>query len=436
MNNYKYIKTLTFPRITYSEFILSDKNKKINQVTSLINLLHLEKFYLENKIIDVVSSDYNEYSRENSVNWAFELYMMKRAIFFNKEYDINYNVTPTLTKQANQVFLLAIIKKHVQIISYFLSNRIINANQSIFPPKNWPSYYLLACSISHNVAMLFNSYWVKHNISWNGLTSSILLSLIKSETSKHCYLDFISYKQFYYLNKYRSIELIESTDEFPIFLLDFACMCSDTKLIKTILDSVPEAGNLSRISFIVQNEEHILLILSRYGYRNDQHFNNNTPLHYSCYADDFCTLSILLYLNFPILRDRNGKFPNEVGSYKMREKTSIFLNLCTNVVKKKNETIRIFSHKLFRENIESWIKVLKYTTKEFDKYMGLFRYLDFNNNNRILKKSRFSIIGVFGFFRSLDFVNKSVQKLIEIKSVVKIYSGSEYLKLYNNMYMN
>ncbi len=436
MNDNKFLKTKIVPRISYSKFILSDRNKKINQIYCLINLLQLENFYKENKIMDVIYPEYNEYSSINSVNWAFEVYKMKRAILCNKECDINHRVTPIFTQQANQVFILAIIKEHIQIISFFLSTKLINVNQSIFPSGNWPSYYLLACSISHKVAFLFNSFWIRHNISWNGLTSSILLSLVRSSIGKNSYLDFISYKQYYYLNKYRSVNLIKSITEFPIFLLDFACLLSDTKLIKTILDSVPETGNLSRISFIVQNEEHILLILSRYGYRLDQNFNKTTPLHYSCYCGDFCTLSILLYMNFPIVRDGNGKYPNEVGSYKMREMSSIFLNLFTNVVKSSKGTIRVFSHKLFRENIKSWMKILKYNPEEFEKYVGLFRYLDFNKNNRLYKKSRFSIIGVFGIFKTPDSVEKSVQKLIANNIILKTYSNNDILKLYRKNFVN
>ncbi|KAI5176308.1 hypothetical protein PAEPH01_2270, partial [Pancytospora epiphaga] len=348
-----------------------------------------------------------------------------------------------------------------------------------FGSKYWPSYFLLACTCEPGVLSEFQKYWINNSIAWNGLTSSLLLGADKRPMCDNgTYIDFVSYQQFVYLNRFRGIELLtdDSSDGMktretwknreesqkqgnitghgqgevtggqckhnsvnfnllPIFLLDFACMKSDKKLIKEILENTPEAGALSRLSFIVQSEEHLILILSRYGFRTEQEFNGHTPLHISCYNNDFCTLSILLYLGFPIARDRLGHFPNEVGSHKMREKCSIFFNICADIpVNKDGVETRTFSRLAFREHMDIWIKVLKYNPNEFDKYIGIFRYLDFNRNNKILRKSRFNITSIFSSSRSAVSVEASIQRLMKIKVELCKHSVSEALILYSRYY--
>lgn len=425
------------PRISYADFILGDHNKRIRQISSLLKLYDLQCFYLDNNVSDASYSDCNSFSKKNCIDWAFELFRMRKAIVEGRPYAANNSVAPMLTRQANQVLLLAMIHGHREIVSYFLKSRLMSINQSIFGSSHWPSYFLLACTCSDEVFGEFQKYWINNNIAWNGLTPSILATLSKNTLEKHSYLDFLTYQQYTYLNEFRGISIVGTDEALPVFLLDFACMISDRLFLKQILDSEPEAGYLSRLSFIVQSKEHLILILSRYGFRTEQQFNGNTPLHYSCYNNDFCILSILLYIGFPIRQDKNGRFPNEVGSHKMREKTSIFFNLCAGLPQRRSpqdKPARVFSHESFRENMTTWMKVLKYNPDEFDKYIGIFKYLDFNKNNKILRKSRFNIINALGFSKTPVSVERCVQNMIACPFVAHVYSTSEALILHARHY--
>lgn len=437
MGKNSFLSTFRQPSISYAEFILADREKKRMQTQALVSLLDLNNFYVEHGISDNSLSDEGEYSNKNSVDWAFELFMMRRAIISGRSHPLNKSITPLFTRQANQVFILAILKGHLPIVSFFLASHLVNINQGIFKSRFWPSYYLLACAVSPPVTQEFNKYWIKQSIGWCGLTSSMLLGLASNTSPKYSYLDFMTYRQYQYLNEFRGVSLAASSRPLPIFLLDFACMLGDSQLIKSTLDAVPEAGTLSRLSFIVQNEEHIILILSRYGYRTDQSFNGATPLHYSCYCNDFCILSIQLYIGFPIMQDSAGKFPNEMGPRKMREKASIFFNLCAGVPQalvRNGPPVRIFSKKHFIENMQLWMDVLKYNPKEFDKYTGIFRYLDFNIRNKILRRSRFNIISVFSLAKSPVSVERTIQKLAGVDAPRRKYSDAEAMGLYSQYY--
>lgn len=486
---HSFLYTLSKPRSSYADFIRNDHDKRLKQVQCLLALRELQAVYLENNVSESAYADWNNFSRRNGVDWAFELFQMRRAVMAGRQHTFNVSISPSFTRQANDVFLLAMLRGHAQIVSFFLTSKVVHVNQSIFGSKFWPSYYLLACTCGPAVISEFQKCWANQSIAWNGLTASILLGIEGQPLESSTYLDFISYQQFVYLNRYRGVELLTEEDSsqpnttqagpaqgsaaarsdtpsaigsatntpaqnntandpatqhkhfnkpnfnLPIFLLDFACMRSDKRFIKEILDCVPEAGALSRLSFIVQSEEHLILILSRYGFRTDQQFNGHTPLHISCYNNDFCTLSILLYLDFPIVRDSLGRFPNEVGSHKMREKSSIFFNLCADIpVSRSGCETRRFSRAAFREHMTTWMKVLKYNSNEFDKYTGIFRYLDFNKYNKILRKSRFNSTNIFSSSRSPVSVELCEQWLAKHSVALKAYGASEALILYSRFY--
>lgn len=461
----KFLKTVRPPMMSYEQFIIRDPIRKQHQVECLGRLQKLQNYYYNNGISDMVKADKTEYSKKNSVDWAFELYLMKKHILlksqnskkvdFVDKFKFNKNVMPLLTKQANQVFLLAMLKGNINIVSFFLNSRLINVNQCIFEGIGWPSYYIFACSCDESVIYEFRKYWINTEISWNGITGSMLIAVNNSvknsvnnsknivgnnknfyfDIDKVSCLDFMTYEQYYLLNLYRGVVLRKSKTQLPVFLLDFACMVSNRVLIKRILDNMPEIGSLSRLSFIVQNEEHIILILSRYGFSADQSFNGITPLHISCYNNDFCTFSILLYIGFPIRKDSSGHLPNEVGGIKMRERASIFFNITTKIVKDssgKISTNRVFSRPAFINNMESWLGILKYNPLEFDKYIGMFKYLDFNRENRIYKKSRFNIINVFSLSKSAASVERMIKKLMLITENINKYDDELRDNIQNN----
>lgn len=438
------------PREDYAAFVRADHTKRLRQVECLLALRELQTAYIENTVSDAGHAEWNSFSRKNSINWAFELFQMRRAILAGRPHVFG-GAPLSFTRQANEVLLLAMLYGHQQIVSFFVSNKLIHANQSIFGSRSWPSYFLLACTCSAPVFETFRDQWINTSITWNGLSAPILAVLGRNYLETSSQIDFLTYQQFVLLNRFRGVFLIRGHDaddkstalvvhprlNLPVFLLDFACMISDRKLIKEILDSVPEAGYLSRLSFIVQSEEHLILILSRYGFRADQQFNGDSPLHISCHNNDFCTLSILLYIGFPIVQDRHGRFPNEIGGHKMREKTSIFFNICADVptAQHPGETpTRRFSRESFREHMATWMHVLKYNPNEFDKYTGIFRYLDFNRDNKILRKSRFNIINVFSSARSPVSVERAVQSLMAHTFPLSTYSPSEALILYSRYF--
>lgn len=432
-----FLKTIRVPPKSYVEFIMGDRGQRHAQTATLLGLLELQKFYVENEISDASFSDPAEFSKKNSVDWAFELFLMRKAVADGRPHVFNNSVSPVLTRQANQVLLLAMLRGHAQIVSYFLSHRLVDVNQSILGPRYWPSYFLLACTCPGAVYAEFARHWANPGIAWNGLTPSLLSVARRDPIEKLSCMDFVTYPQFALLNRFRGVCLVQADAPLPIFLLDVACMVSDRRTIKHVLDVVPEAGYLSRLSFVVQSEEHLILILSRYGFRTEQQFNGSTPLHYSCYNNDFCILSILLYIDFPIRQDRGGLFPNEVGSHKMREKTSIFFNLCAGIPVRRDpdgQLVRVFSHASFIENMASWMRVLKYNPNEFDKYTGIFRYLDFNKHNKIVRRSRFNIINVFSLAKSPVSVERCVQKALATPHVPRTHGASETLVLYSRYF--
>ncbi|ELA42930.1 uncharacterized protein VICG_00245 [Vittaforma corneae ATCC 50505] len=434
VDNFK-LETLRKPKTSYSQFILDDINC-LEQISILLNLQEMTAFYLKNGIMDSARSEPNTMlSSKYTLDWTFEVYKMKKAIIYKAQYTINPKVRPCLTKQANQVLLLAMIHSRPEIVQYFLQLKLINVNQSIFGSENWPSYFLLACTCSNQILDLFLEHKVRYSIGWNGLTPFLISAYKSRSLPKNSHLDFITYRQYELLQRYRDISLKDSFDQLPLFPLDFACMNKDRGMIKDILEAMPEAGPLSRLSFIVQNEENLFLILSRYDFREMQSFNGETPLHYSCYSGDLCALSLLLNLGFPILQNYEYKWPHEVGSEKTREKSTVFFNLCTSDAPKNSKIVRkLFNQRNFEEKMMQWMEVLRFNPKDYEKYRGIFRYIKFNKSHKILTNSRFNIVNLFTMAKTPVEVEQYIRKMVQYPFYEKTYSDEQALELYSQLY--
>lgn len=424
---------------SFAEFISTDISKYKRQQTALLSLFRLHCLYSDKGLTDSVAPLPNTFSEGICSRTTFEVYRIKRSILHGEPVNISEGIPFILTEYLNQVFIMAMIYGRVSIVESFLSNKLLNPNSSMFRSQNWPSYFLLACCCDPSIFRLFQRLWINYNISWNGLGPAILCTISKNRLDKARDMDFISYNQLVHLNRFRGVALIHSIENLPVFPLDLACIMGDVAQIKYILENTPETGVLSRISFIVRCEEHIILVLSRYGFSKKQSFNGNTPLHYSCYKGDFCTLSMQLYLGFPICANRAGYYPNEVGSTKTKEKTSIFFNLCASTPVEttySRSPIRLFSPEAFKKNMTRWMHVLNFKESEFDKYIGIFKYLDFNEEHRIYKKSRFSIITVFGLSKTSSTVEKIASRLAMLPVTMPEFTDRERTTLYSTHFVN
>lgn len=421
----QFLQTFRNYKSTYPAFIFKDNGKK-NHISVLLNLKELTLLHYNNRALTHVYADQNNsISREYDVDWTFECYKMRKSILFNKPYFPNEYVKPKLTVTANTVFLLAIIYGRKDIVEYFLENGIINVNSSIFGSKFWPSYFLMACSSTQEILDLFKKKRIQNNIGWSGLTPSIIVSCNGLKLDKNNYLEFVPYSLYSMLFKYKNITLVPS-EPLPLFPLDFACMTKNRNLIKDVLDSTPEAGTLSKISFIVQNEDSLILVLSRYDYNIEQKFRSNTPLHYACYFDDLVSVLMLLYLDFPIIRNNCLKFPNELGSPKTTERCSIFFNLCTTSLEGSDAQMkRVFLHKTFNEKITDLIKILDFSPKILDNYVGIFKYLKFNKERKSQSTNKFNLFGMFSMLRLSPTAEQSIKNLDLIRFKPKEYEITE-----------
>lgn len=428
------LRTLFKQKLEYPEYIYNDRDA-IDKVNVLLNLNELQSVFFRNGVVDSSYSEPNTFlTTKYDMDWAFECYKMKRAILFNRKHIFNNSIYPYLTNQANQVLLLAMVYGNIEIVSYFLTNRLININQSIFGSIKWPSYFILACTCSTEILNIFKNYKIKYYIGWNGLTPHLISAFRDFRCDKTSYLDFIPYKEYKLLLKYRKIHLAESLEPLPIFVLDFACMNKNRNLIKDILEEIPEAGNLSKLSFILQSEENLFLILSRYEFRNNQHFNGNTPLHFCCYTGDLCAISLLMYLGFPILPNFENKFPNELGNLKIREKASLLVDLATTGIDNGTDTNKVFLYSNFQDKMDEIFAILKLNPKNYDKYVGIFRYLKFNKNNKIISNSRFNIINLLTMSKTPASVEQAVSKMNKIVFYEKDYHMVEAIGLYYKVF--
>lgn len=427
----KQQRTFKKKKLTFKEFIFNDKNS-LKQISNLLNLHELSSHYYRNSIMDYGYSEKNTNLTENyNIDWAFECYKIKKSIINKTQHNfITYPEMP-LTKQANQVFILAMIHGRVDVVFYFFENRLINVNQSIFGSPAWPSYFILACTCSENIINAFKTQRLKYTIGWNGLSPALLFTMRDYNHDKTSHLDFISYDQYRLLLNYKGVDLVKANESIVLFPLDFACMNRNRILIKNILEGSPETGILSRLSFVLQSEENLFLILSRFEYKVDQNFLGNTPLHYTCYNCDLSAVTLLLYLDFPIVKNAQSKFPNEVGTLKAMEKTSILFNLCTTEIAEDAKIPkRVFLYTSFQDRMFELMDILKFNTKDYDKYVGIFRYLKFNKNNKILSNSRFSIISMLTFAKTASSVEQCIKKMKNFIFREIDYKPEKLLKIY------
>ncbi|KAI5150087.1 hypothetical protein ENBRE01_1296 [Enteropsectra breve] len=418
MNKTSFLKTIKLRKKSFHEYTKECVSSKMREMSSLVSLYFIGSEYKDKGIDDSLYSEIAHFSTQHSSEWAMELHRMRFAILDGMPYKANSGVVPILNRQANLVLVLAMLYGNAPIVSYFLKTGLVNINKSIFGSRHWPSYFLLSCVCAKQIFSECSKYWINYSIYWNRLSPFILSSLSGNELDKTSELDFLSYNQFFYINKYRGVTLANPKVNYPIFILDLACLLSDRKLIKKILEAAPEAGRLSRLSFIVQCEEHIILLLNRYTFNVDQEFNGNTPLHYCCYNNDFSTLSMLLYIGFPIKQDKNGRFPNEVGALATKEKMSVFFNFFTSIPQNcasGASARRIFDKILFKNNMHKWLNVMKFKAEDAAEYVGIFRYLDYNKENQIYKKSRFNIINIFGLSTTPSSIENTISRLMEMK---------------------
>lgn len=433
MENF-FLKTLRKNKTSYPDFILND-HRSIEQKLILVKLNELNSLYSNRGIIDCVPSEVNNsFTNTSSVDWNFEVYKLKKAILSNRKHQFNWNVSCSNTRYANQILLLAMAHSRKDIVEIFLKLRNINVNHSIFGSTVWPSYFIFACTCSIEIFELFKNYKVRYNIGWNALTPHLIASYRQIELSKTSYLDFIPYRMFQFLHKYTGIVINSSISQIPIFPLDFACMNKDRVLIKTILEEVPESGKLSRLSFVVQKEESLFLILSKFEFQTSQNFNTQTPLHLSCASDDLCSLSILCNLGFEIKQNSEGKWPYEEGSTRTKEKSTVFFNLCS--YPSENNSRKVFNQSNFNSKLSQWLEILKFNGKDHAKYVGLFRYIEFNKNNKILTNSRFNIISAFTLSKTPATVENYLKKLDEVNEFdEKIVTKNNTLVKYSKLFL-
>lgn len=432
MDNNFFFKTLRKAKVSYPNYILNDHRTK-EQMLVLVQLNELNSFYSKRGVTDCIPSEQNAYfTKMSKVNWNFEVYKMKKAILSNRKYVPISDVTPSLTRFANQIFLLAMAYSRVDIVQYFLIRKLINVNQSIFGSPSWPSYFLFACTCSNEVFELFKNYRIKYNIGWNALTPYIIASYKGIELAKTAYLDFIAYKQYQLLLRYGGIVINDSVKQLPLFPLDFACMDKDRIMMKNILEEVPETGVLSRLSFIVQKEENLFLILSKYEFRPDQNFNGETPLHLSCACDDLCSMAILCNLGFEISQNYNKKWCYNVGSARTTEKATVFFNLCS--YRNVNDKNKIFNHANFNEKMDQWLEILKFSPKDHLKYTGLFRYITFNKTNKILTNSRFNLLAAITMSKTPATVEGYLKVFNESFFYEKIFTDEEIVQAYRRIF--
>lgn len=431
------LKTLKKNRTTYPDYILND-HRTTEQKLILVKLNELNTFYSNKGIIDCMHSEPNtSFASVSTVDWNFEVYKIKKAILANRKHTFSWKIPFINTKFANQVFLLAMAHSRKDIVEYFLKLRNINVNQSMFGSIVWPSYFIFACTCSNEILDLFKNYKIKYNIGWNALTPHIIASYKQFLLPKQSYLDFIPYRIYQFLHKYSGTIINSSECQIPIFPLDFACMNKDRVLIKTILEEVPESGKLSRLSFIVQKEENLCLILSKFEFRTDQNFNGETPLHLSCHCDDLCSLSILCNLGFEIRQNNHEKWPHEVGSARTKEKATVFFNLCAyNYENNSKVPKKIFNQSNFNDKMVQWLEILKFNPKDHAKYIGLFRYIEFNKNNKILTNSRFNIISTLTLSKTPAMVESYLKNLSKVTEFdEKILTRNNALSKYSRLYL-
>ncbi len=140
----------------------------------------------------------------------------------------------------------------------------------------------------------------------------------------------------------------------------------------------------------------------------------------ACSNNDLNELTYLLYAGFPILQDKDGKWPNEVSSDKDTiKKANTLFGLC--VGKEKYDKVhkriaKTFSRTDFLRNLVNWMNI----TKGDYEYCVTFKYLEYNRTHRIWRSSRFSITSMFSNKKSFLTAEREIRMLIDDKVNVEI----------------
>ncbi|KAL6121292.1 hypothetical protein NUSPORA_01816 [Nucleospora cyclopteri] len=430
MEKKQFLKTLFFKTEKYSNFVANDFNSAL-QKQLLIKICTLQYNYTAGsfKNSEHARPNYN-IATSSTIDWNFEVFKMKKCILNELPYKINFKVTPILTKQTNRILLLAMIMDHEQIVKYLMGYRLIDINDSIFGAVHWPSYFLLACSCSNRIFNIFAQHYINFAISWGGITPHLLCCFSDKKLSKPSDLDYLTYQEFYYLNLYRGLHLKMPKRNYPIFLLDFICMLGNTSSLREILERVPEAGALSYLSFLIQNKDHLILIMTRYGFNEMQEYNGMTPLHMSCKNNDLFTLIFLMYSGFPIVKNDENKFPNEIAESTISYRVKAIFKIATShpfydqTIKKQR---KLFYKDIFKKNNAQVQQILNTNDSRNVGLWEVFKYLDFNTANRIYKKSRFNIVSIFSSVRSPLSVENETKRILDYFDIMG--SAKDYHQL-------
>lgn len=422
----------------YVDFVLN-KEHEIRNKLALVKLNIIDNQFMRYKLKSITHANINyKLTKQSNIDWDFEVYQMQRSLINKTEYKVNFKVSPILTQKANKVLLLAMISGNVEIVKYFMSHRLFNINDSIFGPANCPSYFILACTCSDPVFQCFITEYVTYPISWCSLTPHLLCSMTGKRLPKNADLDFITYQQYKILNEFRGVDLIPANKNYPLFILDFLCMSRNSTLTREVLERIPEAGALSRLSFIVQNLDHFILILTKYGFRPDQEFNGSTSLHLNAFCNRFYTLIFLIYSGLTIQTDDQDKFPGENCDPAISKKVSELFSICAfppHLDAKTNKRIRGTYIATMSAANEEFLKMINLSSDKRQNIWGVFKYLRYNRENRILNASRFKITSIFSLTKTPQQVEKEVEALImRFEEIKQNMSDEEIRTRYYDIY--
>lgn len=394
----KHLKTFLFESSTYENFVMTDENE-IKQKRILLKLSNLQAFYKNNNLKSGAFANKNySLTTSSNIDWDFEVYRMKKAILTKSNYEINFKVTPVLTVQANNVLILAMVQGNVQIVKYFLSQRLINVNDSIFGSVSWPSYYILACACDLSIFKCFLKEYVVENSVWAGLTPNLLCAITKKPLRQTNDFDFMTYQEYRLLNAFKGVNIVKANKNYPLFTIDFLCMTKQTQSLRETLERVPEIGMVSYLSFIVQNYDHFILIMTRYGFKTTQEFNGYTPLHIVSKDGAVLTLVYFLYTGFVVTENNENQFPEDVAKEGVEDIITKLFKICTknvcfdNILKK---NIKYIYMSVFSEKHTEFKKLVESIKDKKANVWSVLKYLKYNNENKVLNSSRFAITNLF-----------------------------------------
>ncbi len=255
------------PTLNFTDYVINELlGRGKYQKKIFLQIEKLQRIYSEKKYKTYHPALPNRSLKEFEnwgLGWEVEVVKMRRCILTNQKYEINYKVTPMLTKEANKVLLLAMMYSVPSIVRYFISYRLFDINESIFGPPCFPSYYLFACSCSDEILYEFRNMYVDYFISWGGLTANLVCAFNNHECDGGSDFDYITYQEYSLLNEFRGVKLKKADKNYPITKLDFLCMAGKFERIKKLLNESPEANSQSRLHFLLLQREHLILLFSR-----------------------------------------------------------------------------------------------------------------------------------------------------------------------------